>query len=695
MTQTELPLYNTALGASEQTLVVAPPFTFPGVTARVFPLRASLNILTAFCRNYLNVAPEVCEFRPYLPHVLMVVLDYGRMAIEELNMGWVSQHEVFFAVPLGMWRRDANRRRVFDKWVVNTPFIVVDNATSLTTGRETYGWPKVLAKMQDSPERWLTDPQNPVRYLTLDVLGPDSDRTGSRLIEIEQSTGQNISLAPPDLRLVDPFATLSRLGRHAGRFSSGLAQLLVGAPLSGFDQEQTADRREVFFDSLRQLAGFYGRPGLDVVTLKQFRDACDPNMICYQSIVESRLSVARFNRGGLLGFYNYLQADPTGGYHIRLFDNPAFPIVESLGLEVSHVRTSLGRTYSVLEPSFPFWVSVDLNYGKGRTLCWRSQRGPWYQGSTPVRNSPLRKGIRYNTVAGGSEQVWRGPFVIPNASFDIYPLKADSARLGRFISRYLNSEKKLNVKLVSENGISLVNMIVSSSRIFSEARSGAWIESKQVAFYVPIEWKLAATPDLQYEYALATPFAFVDNPALALTMREVEGISAIHACITPHARFFEPKGTLLTMDVDVFPALGAGLPSRSRTVLEIVSLDSATLAPPSYPPLPSARLMLKQFRDAEDPSRACYKALIRESWSIMPDGENPEPENLTGNRQVRLYRYPSLPLVETLGLKTTGIIPPATPEGTIADVLDIGIPFRLTMSLRIGLGTEIFSIPNP
>jgi hypothetical protein len=35
-----LPRYNTALGPAQQTLVVAPPFTYPGVTARVFPLRA-------------------------------------------------------------------------------------------------------------------------------------------------------------------------------------------------------------------------------------------------------------------------------------------------------------------------------------------------------------------------------------------------------------------------------------------------------------------------------------------------------------------------------------------------------------------------------------------------------------------------------------------------------------------------------
>ncbi len=122
-----------------------------------------MNSLRNFCDRYLNVAREVCEFRPFLPYVFLVVLDYGRMAIEELNPGWVSQNEVFFGVPLAMWRPDRLGRPVFQKWVLNTPFIVVDDARSLTGGRESYAWPKVLGTLRSSPERWLIDPRSPKR----------------------------------------------------------------------------------------------------------------------------------------------------------------------------------------------------------------------------------------------------------------------------------------------------------------------------------------------------------------------------------------------------------------------------------------------------------------------------------------------------------------------------------------------------
>ncbi len=199
------PFFNAARGWADATLVITPPFSFPGVTARVFPLRASMNILSSFCRSYLNVAPaEICELRPYLPYVFLVILDYGRMAIETANLGWVSQHEVFFAVPLERWHRGRGGRMVFDGWVLSTPFIFVDNAASLTTGREVYGWPKVLATLRPSLEEWLVDPRRPTRFLSLSVSGFSSRDAGKvPLLEIDQRPG-----AEPLLRPLRP---------HAGR----------------------------------------------------------------------------------------------------------------------------------------------------------------------------------------------------------------------------------------------------------------------------------------------------------------------------------------------------------------------------------------------------------------------------------------------------------------------------------------------
>jgi hypothetical protein len=704
-----LPPYNKALGPAAETLVVTPPFNFPGVTARVFPLRASMNILRDFCRRYLNVAPEVCVLQPHLPYVFLVVLDYGRMAVEQFNLGWVSQREVFFGVPLAMWSRDSSGRLVFEKWVLNAPFILVDNASSLTTGREVYGWPKVLATMRSSPDRWLIDPLSPTRLLTLDVRGAGSG-DDVRLLDIEQQSGQNVTLVPPDLERLDPFGRLSRLTRTFLAMEYDLAQFFVGSPFSGFRpwhrDDPLGNRRAVLFDSLRGLRAFLEDPGLGVVTLKQFRDAEHPDEICYQALVESLLSVARLNRCGLLGAGNVLQGDVTGGVRIRLHDNPAFPFIESFGLKVAQERSVRGHTVSYLEPVFPFWTSVDLTYGRGHTICWRTRDEPWHVKGAQVSRA-TRKKAYYNTIAGGAEQVWCGPYYIPSTSLDVYPLAADYKKIKIFLDSYLNAGRQIDFDLITgeeEAGEDekrvYVYMFASASRLFSKARGGAYIEASQIAFHVPIHLGSRSGKE---RAVLATPFAFVDNPVLATSLREVQGVPAVNASIAAPSRFKRGEGPLLELQVDVFEALGAGLPAQRRTLLEVFPSPEARPEgdlPDSFFEVMGRgavgelhRLMLKQFRDTEEPESACYQSLVLERWDLsggpgfdfMPPGHK---------MQVHIHRYPSFPLVETLGLVTQG--GPREVGGAIVDVLEVVQPRRLTdLSIEIGLGKEIARAEGP
>src|SRR3954447_20712452 len=644
----EKPPFNTARGAADTTLLFLPPFSFPGVTARVFPLRASINLLRSFCVRYLNVAPpEVCEFYPYLPYVFLVVLDYGRMAIEASNLGWVSQHEIFFAVPLGKWRLDrAASRPVLKSWVVSTPFIFVDNPTSLTGGRESYGWPKVLAELHPSVEQWLTDPRNPNRLLTLDVKGFGSDPTEStRLLEIDQQPGQNFSLVPPDLDAFDPFVRLFRLSRASMSIGADLAQLFLRSPLSGYAADPGSSLM-VLLESIRQILGVARKPGLEAVTLKQFRDSADPAEICYQAIVQSWLSATRYNRGGLLGVSKVLQGDITGGFRIRLHDHPVLPIVESLGLEVARERSSDGRAVSTLEPFFPFWLNVDLFYSRGRTLCWRMRREPWRRGETRIGPTPAK--TPFNTVAGAAQQVWQGPFFTSAASFYVFPLPAEKAKLVDFVNQYLNtrdSSGRHRFELCGRH----VYMVARESRMFSEVRSAAWIESHQISFYIPLLWYHEG----KHKLVLVTPFAFVDNPTLAMTMREVQGVPAMDATIEAPSRLWRRKAPLLTMRLNVFSTLDAGLGGERRMLLEVGRGDPparhACSRCPSVDHLPTAgdamalqRLTLKQFRDAEDPERACFQALIQEPWTLS------KPRRVRPLKPcvVKIYRYPSLPLVD-------------------------------------------------
>jgi hypothetical protein len=84
------------------------------------------------------------------------------------NVGWVSQHEVTFTVPLEWWRRE-NGQLVFKDWACVSPFIFVDDQMSLTTGREVYGWPKILATVDADLPPWTTNPLAGERLFSLSV----------------------------------------------------------------------------------------------------------------------------------------------------------------------------------------------------------------------------------------------------------------------------------------------------------------------------------------------------------------------------------------------------------------------------------------------------------------------------------------------------------------------------------------------
>ena len=51
-----MPTYS--LKAGQLALTMPPPFSFPGMTMRVFPLRANMYRLTDFCNRYLNIVPS-------------------------------------------------------------------------------------------------------------------------------------------------------------------------------------------------------------------------------------------------------------------------------------------------------------------------------------------------------------------------------------------------------------------------------------------------------------------------------------------------------------------------------------------------------------------------------------------------------------------------------------------------------------
>src|SRR5262245_19941546 len=293
------PKFNTALGAFEATQQASPPVRFDGVTSNVFPLRANMSRLTAFCDDYLNLAPELVRFRPAVPWVYLMVLDYGRMEAKVGNFGWVAQHEIAFAVALEGYALREGRGEFVD-WASVCPCIFVDNEMSLSTGREVYGWPKVKVSLDADVATWVSDPLAPQSLLTASAALFPELYAGKRpcsetFLRIRQQPPPWRTRLPPDPDRFDPLGTLSRaITGFFGGFGR-LADMAAGLPIRGYPTDGMP-WLELLRQGSRYVTAFGAPPPLlNNITLKQFRDGEDPARICYQAITNSLMTVARFS----------------------------------------------------------------------------------------------------------------------------------------------------------------------------------------------------------------------------------------------------------------------------------------------------------------------------------------------------------------------------------------------------------------
>src|SRR5258708_1765616 len=143
----DLPRFGDLQGRDYYALPLKPPFTINNLSTALFPLRANLDALQGFCNNYLNMIPkELGRFRAFSPYALLMVLDYGSLALDVTNLGWLSQHEICFFVPVE-WYKVVRGKWVFQDWAMITPFIYVDDDLSLGMGRTVVGWPKTFVNM--------------------------------------------------------------------------------------------------------------------------------------------------------------------------------------------------------------------------------------------------------------------------------------------------------------------------------------------------------------------------------------------------------------------------------------------------------------------------------------------------------------------------------------------------------------------
>ena len=230
-------------------------------------------------------------------------------------------------------------------------------------------------------------------------------------------------------------------------------------------------------------------------------------------------------------------------------------------------------------------------------------------------------------------------------------------------------------------------------------------------------------------------FTFVDNTVAAAARSEVLGIATTRATfLRPQNVWFEAGGAtsgtrqkLLEMSAEILPVVGEGQRSEMRKLVEVdlgvmgddvdeadwrvtadawsallrkelhrkknVEADAGTnqslqdMLALALEPLangqPFALFTMKQFRDVADPGRACYQSIVRvaRSFKNVYDVREIEEPLL-----VRLYEFPTQPMVERLGLVGQNV---SATDTAIAWELQPVRPFMLRVTMEEGLGERL------
>jgi hypothetical protein len=448
-----------------------------------------------------------------------------------------------------------------------------------------------------------------------------------------------------------------------------------------------------------------------------------------------------------------------------------------MGLEASKTWNSNGVEVSEFKPVMPFWIDVDLMYGRGYNVAWRAYDGVWKDDTgkpfdAAQKPVPQADAPAFNCSVSTAIEAVSGPFQYSGTTIRVIPLLAEKATLQKFLNAYLNvplsgpmaqpsadhvrfevwarPPQSINMGLPIGGNYAYVYLTASSFEgVTSKTDNvGDWAKD-ELSFMIPVRWQRMSDHEWQRQgddgkpvkdrgnwetagLGLVPAYTFTDNCITAFSRFEIQGIAAGTAnFIRPETVWLGeggssgPAQTVLRVDVEVLPALGAGQQATFQPVIEISRNDpdcGLGSAPDTawkwaedlrrelgtkkgakqqyWDKLKIARALalellgnqapvplytLKQFRDVTDPDRACHQSLVRQPRRLSEIFDLREIEETLA---VRIYDYPSLDIVNDLGILAARLEDPAA--GIVYTAQGIR-PFYIRATMDEPLGQTLLS----
>jgi hypothetical protein len=661
---------------------------YSDVVTQIFPLRASMNRMQEFCDSYLNLDEDLpLHFKPAVPWVLMQVVDYGEMATTSRNLGWFSQHELAFGVPLRCYRKEKNEW-VFVDWAMVFPFIFVDNPLSMSGGRKIYGWSKSGIKFDSTPS--IFEAGNARRLASISLV--TSGTNYGELSDTEEflQIFQRRPFVSAGSAVTDLFSAIPRAiaGSITAAYSIFETAGLFPVGYSDRDLKSLEEMLSRFYGLANSVAprSFRAPPEkgasrppsdqgpvlapFNIITMKQIRDVHSSSAACFQAIVGSKMQIERTIDGGSL--FDPLAGDMSGGIYINLLDTVVQPIVRTLGLETSEHSSVGGKPASTVRPTMPFWLKMDLGYGLADSQCWRTNTTKWSSGDM-LKQIPRREIEYLNLGSGASEEV-SGPYHFPQMTLRVMPLRADKDKLQSLVDRYLENdfyEFEVAGQIKDQVGSHAVVCLIGAN--FEEMTAAGDRDTKysdrELTFAVPVSWWEKRNPRIKRP-ALIPLYIFAGTDWNAVTSYEVYGQLSLKSklvdpgiswLVAPTGGKLEP---LVTVETELFPELGRSQEAQDLTVLEILPAPGTAARGSIATYLKQLgvdhfltghefhSISLKQVMDAKDCTLADYQALVallRQFTGRKVPAGTPATGPLAP-LSIRVFDYPTFPIVRALGL---------------------------------------------
>jgi hypothetical protein len=245
-----------------------PPGVFTGATMHLFGLAADRNVMQALVDQFLNpvAAPHV-QYEAVVGQSLLTMLDIAKGTTAVEAIGWLPGRECALWIPL---IETTFLQLTFPpqlppppRVVMWSPYIFINYAIGMVTGREVWGWSKGLADI-DFPQPGSAAPQFDLSTVIFREF--DATQPGGKEVLFEIRGNGPLDTLPTWLSLDD-------------------AAVDIIAELTGFDPVDVT-------------SPFLLSPDFPAIALKQFRDSSAPALACYQAIVNSPVRITNFRGGG-------------------------------------------------------------------------------------------------------------------------------------------------------------------------------------------------------------------------------------------------------------------------------------------------------------------------------------------------------------------------------------------------------------